>query len=99
MYLLYAHARIAAIGRKSGRDVAALAASGTRIVLGTEQEVALALAVARFPEAVEEMLSDLAPNRVTEYLYDLSGEERGQGPDVRIRVEQQPPGGKLAAAW
>lgn len=26
----------------------------------------------RFPEAVQELLSDLAPNRLTEYLYDLS---------------------------
>ncbi len=26
----------------------------------------------RFPEAVEDMLSELIPNRLTDYLYDLS---------------------------
>ncbi|KAL6784922.1 TSR1 [Auxenochlorella protothecoides x Auxenochlorella symbiontica] len=72
VYLLYAHARIAAILRKSGKDVAELANS-TKITLGNDLEVALALHVSRFSEAVEEMLTDLYPNRLTSYLYDLSG--------------------------
>jgi arginyl-tRNA synthetase len=38
VYLLYAHARIAGIGRKSGKDVSALAKTG-RIVLGHPAEV------------------------------------------------------------
>lgn len=35
--------------------------------------MALALHLCRFPEAVEELVELLMPNRVTEYLYDLSG--------------------------
>ena len=33
---------------------------------------ALALHIAKFPEALEETLGDLMPNRITEYLYTLS---------------------------
>ncbi|GAB4821599.1 hypothetical protein N2152v2_008645 [Parachlorella kessleri] len=72
VYLLYAHARIASIVRKAGRDVAELAKTAD-IKLTNDKEVALALHIARFPEAVEELLADLAPNRVTDYLYELSG--------------------------
>jgi len=71
VYLLYAHARIASILRKSGQDVRALAAT-EGIALEHPSEVALARELVRFPEAVEDLLSDLAPNRVCEYLYGLS---------------------------
>ena len=37
----------------------------------TVQE-ALALHLAKFPEAVEDTLEELLPNRITEYLYTLS---------------------------
>jgi arginyl-tRNA synthetase len=73
VYLLYAHARIASIVKKSGRDPAAMAANGAVIKLEHDLEVALALHIARFPEAVEALLEDLAPNRLTDYLYELSG--------------------------
>lgn len=33
---------------------------------------ALALHLAKFPEAVEDTLEELLPNRITEYLYNLS---------------------------
>ena len=35
-------------------------------------EVALGLHISRFPEAVEEMLEELYPNRITDFVYDLS---------------------------
>lgn len=63
VYLLYAHARIAGIVRKAGRDVSALAAAGTAISLGHPKEEELALHITRFPEAVEDMLEDLTPNK------------------------------------
>lgn len=72
VYLLYAHARIASIVRKSGRDPHSLAKDGANIELQHPSEVALALHIARFPEALSAMLDELAPNRLTEYLYDLS---------------------------
>ncbi|EFN53033.1 hypothetical protein CHLNCDRAFT_26194 [Chlorella variabilis] len=71
VYQLYAHARIASIVRKSGRDVSELAKTA-RVVLGHEKEVALALQIARFSDAVDECLAELLPHRITEYLYDLS---------------------------
>ena len=71
VYLLYAHARIASIVRKAGRDVAALARSET-IVLTHDDEAALALAIARLPEAVEDSLAELSPNRVCDYIYALT---------------------------
>lgn len=74
VYLLYAHARIASIVRKSCKDPVALAASGkASITLEHELEVALAMHIARFPEAIEALLEDLAPNRLSDYLYELSG--------------------------
>ena len=73
VYLQYAHARIAAIGRKSGRDLDALRANaGGKLVLGHAKEKELALALCRFPEAVAEVLDELMPNRLCEYLYNLS---------------------------
>ncbi|KAI3424703.1 hypothetical protein D9Q98_008093 [Chlorella vulgaris] len=71
VYQLYAHARIASIVRKSGRDMAQVAASSS-VVLGHEKEVALGLQIARFSDAVDDALSELLPHRLTEYLYDLS---------------------------
>lgn len=71
VYLLYAHARIASIVRKAGKDVSALARE-KKIQLDHDDERALALAVARFPEAVEDALSDLSPNRLCDYLYSLT---------------------------
>ena len=35
-------------------------------------QVALALQLVRFGEMLEDMLEDLLPNRITEYVYELS---------------------------
>ncbi|PRW45481.1 arginine--tRNA chloroplastic mitochondrial-like isoform X2 isoform B [Chlorella sorokiniana] len=71
VYQLYAHARIASIVRKSGRDIAALCQTA-EVKLGHEKEVALALVISRFSDAVDAMLEELLPHRLTEYLYDLA---------------------------
>lgn len=71
MYLLYAHARINSIIRKAGRSPQEAAAAGP-IALAAKEEETLALAIARFPEVVEAALDELAPNRLTDYLYDLA---------------------------
>eukprot|EP00199_Chlamydomonas_sp_CCMP681_P000318 CAMPEP_0119106360 /NCGR_PEP_ID=MMETSP1180-20130426/4070_1 /TAXON_ID=3052 ORGANISM="Chlamydomonas cf sp, Strain CCMP681" /NCGR_SAMPLE_ID=MMETSP1180 /ASSEMBLY_ACC=CAM_ASM_000741 /LENGTH=596 /DNA_ID=CAMNT_0007091677 /DNA_START=206 /DNA_END=1996 /DNA_ORIENTATION=- len=71
VYLLYAHARIAGIVRKAGQDVDALA-STTSITLDHPKELALALYLVKLPEALEDALDELAPNRLTDYLYELS---------------------------
>eukprot|EP00951_Prasinocladus_malaysianus_P048393 scaffold657957_cov32-Prasinocladus_malaysianus.AAC.1 len=71
VYLLYAHARICSIQRKSGKDMQELIQKGT-MQLAHEKELQLALKVARFPEALEECLEELMPNRLTEYQFELS---------------------------
>eukprot|EP00878_Enallax_costatus_P002829 GHUV01003021.1.p1 GENE.GHUV01003021.1~~GHUV01003021.1.p1 ORF type:complete len:672 (+),score=213.86 GHUV01003021.1:232-2016(+) len=72
VYLLYAHARIAGIVRKSGVDIDQLVASGTQVVVEHPKERELAMALVKFPEALEDMLEELMPNRLTDYLYTLS---------------------------
>jgi arginyl-tRNA synthetase len=67
-YLLYAYARIQSIARKGGE-----AAAATAIALEHADERALALALLRFPEALEQVEQEWRLNLLTEYLYDLSG--------------------------
>ncbi|MCO5591152.1 hypothetical protein L7F22_045133 [Adiantum nelumboides] len=71
VYLLYAHARICSIIRKSGKDVDKLKKVGT-LRLAHETERLLGLHIIRFPEIIEDALADLLPNTVCEYLYSLS---------------------------
>ncbi len=82
-YMQYSYARVRGIFRKAGIDRGALLAgiagpdaSGAHvrspIVCGQSAERALALALARFPEAIAESLADYRPNQLTVYLYDLT---------------------------
>jgi arginyl-tRNA synthetase len=71
-YLLYAYARIQSIFAKGGLDAAQVRAVRGPIPAGNEHETALALALLRFPEAVEAVLADYRPNMLTAYLYELA---------------------------
>ncbi|KAG8656972.1 arginine--tRNA ligase, chloroplastic/mitochondrial isoform X2 [Manihot esculenta] len=71
VYLLYAHARICSIIRKSGKDVEELKKTGV-LVLGHPDERALGLHLLQFAETVEEACTNLLPNVLCEYLYNLS---------------------------
>ncbi|KAL7229881.1 hypothetical protein ACSBR2_008437 [Camellia fascicularis] len=71
VYLLYAHARICSIIRKSGKNIEELRKTGT-IVLANPDERALGLHLLQFAEIVEEACTNLLPNVLCEYLYDLS---------------------------
>ncbi|KAI5081090.1 hypothetical protein GOP47_0004273 [Adiantum capillus-veneris] len=71
VYLLYAHARICSIIRKSGKDIDELKKIGS-LRLAHENERLLGLHLIRFPEIIEDALADLLPNTVCEYLYNLS---------------------------
>lgn len=48
------------------------AADAGPIVLAAPEELSLALTISRFPEVIEETLDELLPNRLTDYLYELS---------------------------
>lgn len=71
VYLLYAHARICSIIRKSGKDIEELKKTGT-VVLGHDAERALGFHLLQFSEIVEEAITNLLPNVLCEYLYNLS---------------------------
>ncbi|GJP52990.1 hypothetical protein CLOM_g12140, partial [Closterium sp. NIES-68] len=73
VYLLYAHARICSIIRKSGKNVQEIVQSGAKLRLDHPSERALALELSRFSEVVESAVQDLLPNTLCEYLYNLSG--------------------------
>ncbi|KAL5178556.1 DNA-directed RNA polymerase III subunit 2 [Glycine soja] len=67
----YAHARICSIMRKSGKDIEEIKKNGN-IVLNHEDERALGLHLIQFPEVFEESLTNLLPNVLCEYLYNLT---------------------------
>ncbi|KAJ8444482.1 hypothetical protein Cgig2_024046 [Carnegiea gigantea] len=71
VYLLYAHARICSIIRKSGKSIDELKKGG-EIVLAHPDERALGLHLLQFSEIVEEACNNLLPNVLCEYLYNLS---------------------------
>jgi len=71
-YLQYAYARIQNIFRKGEIDLPTLRSTAPTIVLGTPAERSLALALLRFPEALESAARELKPNLVTDYLFDLA---------------------------
>ncbi|MED6184870.1 hypothetical protein PIB30_051648 [Stylosanthes scabra] len=71
VYLLYAHARICSIIRKSGKDIEEVKRNA-KMALDHEDERALGLHLVQFSEVVEEACINLLPNVLCEYLYNLS---------------------------
>ena len=72
VYLLYAHARICSIIRKAGLEDMPAFVRENEIKLEHEKEFELALHLVKFPEAIEDMMNDWVPNRITDFLYELS---------------------------
>eukprot|EP00639_Heterosigma_akashiwo_P008919 CAMPEP_0194601532 /NCGR_PEP_ID=MMETSP0292-20121207/29067_1 /TAXON_ID=39354 /ORGANISM="Heterosigma akashiwo, Strain CCMP2393" /LENGTH=603 /DNA_ID=CAMNT_0039463515 /DNA_START=210 /DNA_END=2022 /DNA_ORIENTATION=+ len=69
-YMLYAYVRVKGIQRKAleGLD----ASADADIILQEPQELSLAKKLLKFPEIVEEVEADLYPNKLCEYLFELS---------------------------
>lgn len=76
VYMLYAFARIRSIGRKAlevGVDVQQYLSDVSGHVHVTHpKEHSLVLHLVRFPEVVQEAVDELKPNKITDYLYELS---------------------------
>lgn len=70
-YLLYAYARIQSIGRKGGIDFEQLRTS-TQVSLQEDQEATLAKHLLQVSEVIKEVEQELLPNRLCQYLYELS---------------------------
>ncbi|MFO0812154.1 MAG: arginine--tRNA ligase [Gemmatales bacterium] len=71
-YMQYAYARIQSIFRKVGVTPASIREQNPTVLLNTPQERGLALAVLRFPEALDAAVIDYRPNCITGYLWDLA---------------------------
>ncbi len=71
-YLQYAYARIQSIFRKGGIAPESIRAQKPTILLTHPAERALAVRLLRLPETLELAASELKPNIVTDYLFDLA---------------------------
>jgi arginyl-tRNA synthetase len=72
-YMQYAVARVEGICVKGCVDRDALRTDAASISVASPQERALALALLRFPEVLEDVEADNRPNLLTAWLYDLAG--------------------------
>ena len=70
-YMLYAYARIQGISRKGGIDLEQLG-DNIKIVLQHETELVLAKHLLQLDEVISTIEADLLPNRLCEYLFQLS---------------------------
>ncbi|MBD2503988.1 arginine--tRNA ligase [Anabaena azotica] len=70
-YMLYAYARIQGISRKGGIDFTQLG-DNAKVILQHETEFALAKHLLQLGEIISTVEEDLLPNRLCEYLYELS---------------------------
>ena len=70
-YMLYAYVRVQGISRQGNIDFEHLPA-GTPIVLKEETELVLAKHLLQLSEVLKEVERDLLPNRLCDYLYELS---------------------------
>lgn len=71
-YMQYAYARIRSIFRKVGVTPESIRQLDPKVTLNEPQERALALAVLRFPEALDAALAEYKPSAITQYLWDLA---------------------------
>ncbi|MFB2936910.1 arginine--tRNA ligase [Aerosakkonemataceae cyanobacterium BLCC-F154] len=70
-YLLYAYARIRSIGRKGNIDFEQLQ-KDAKVLLQEDEELVLAKHLLQLSEVLKNIEQDLLPNRLCEYLYELS---------------------------
>lgn len=71
-YLQYSYARVMNIFAKGDVDPESVAAPDSPLTLQHAKERQLALALLRFPEACDEVVTDFRPNHLTNYLFELA---------------------------
>ncbi|MBS3903509.1 MAG: arginine--tRNA ligase [Anaplasmataceae bacterium] len=82
-YLLYSYVRVQGIKRKIGKDPQALI-DKTTIMLEHPTELALAVHIRQFGEAISHVEKELLPNRLTDYLYELAEKFHAFFRDCRV---------------
>lgn len=70
-YLLYAYVRVQGIGRKGGIDFEQLD-TDAKVSLQKDEELMLAKHLLQFGDVVDAVEADLLPNRICQYLFELS---------------------------
>ncbi len=70
-YMLYAYVRVQGISRKGGIDFSQLG-SDRRVTLQDETELTLAKHLLQFDQVLSAVEADLMPNRLCQYLFELS---------------------------
>jgi len=88
-YVQYAHARIASILRKAA-DTGLAPAAGVEGFLGGGPEAALARAIVRFPEVVEDAARSEETHGVTAYATELATQFHAFYRDARVVDESEP---------
>jgi arginyl-tRNA synthetase len=88
-YVQYAHARIASILRKAA-DVGLAPAGGVAGLLGGGPEAALARAIVRFPEVVEDAARSEETHGVTAYATELATQFHAFYRDARVVDQDEP---------
>ena len=69
-YMLYAYVRVQGIARKGNIDYSQL--EGAKIVIEEESELTLAKHLLQLTDVIKEVEQDLLPNRLCQYLFELS---------------------------
>lgn len=82
-YLMYSYVRVAGIKRKIQADIETIRKM-TSIRLTHPSELALAMHICQFGEAVQLVARDLLPNRLTDYLYGLAEKFNAFFRDCRV---------------
>jgi len=70
-YMMYAYVRVKGIGREGGIDLDTLEQSA-KIILNEPAEIELAKQLLKLDETLDAVVRDFLPNRVCEYLFELS---------------------------
>lgn len=87
-FLMYSYVRIAGIKRKVNVDVEALKKTA-HITLEHPSEIALAMHLVQFGEMLDEVVNELLPNRLTDYLYGLAEKFNAFFRDCRVEGSPQ----------
>ncbi|MGM0439823.1 MAG: arginine--tRNA ligase [Chlamydiota bacterium] len=88
VFLMYSYVRVQGIKRKVGGDITEIGKS-SQIKLDHISEVELGLHLCRFSEALEGIVRDLLPNRLSDYLYSLAEKFNAFYRDCRIEGSEE----------
>lgn len=87
-FLLYAYVRVQGIKRKIGKPIEPLIGKA-HIAIDHPSEIALALHIRQFGEAIDMVDRELLPNRLCDYLYNLAEKFHAFFRDCRVEGDEK----------